>query len=414
MSRLTAGLTQRGMGFLIAGAMLCAGGLLLGQPDLTRIGVLLLALLVGAHLVGRLRPTELATDRTVRPARLGVDDAAVVTVSMRNTGNRRTSLAMAEEELPPQLGDRPRFLVPPTGVGAVRDLEYTVLPHVRGVHPLGPLRIRIQDPFGLTSVPVPAQGRGSVLVVPRIHPLASTRQLGPAVGTEGSIPHQVALRGEDDASIRGYREGDDLRRIHWPATARTGELMVRQEDRPARRRAVVLLDSRTSAHGGRGREDTFEWAVTMAASITAHVADLGYAVQLLSADASADSGVRCDDSLDDVLETLARIGKSADDELRALLHGAHSLAGSGGLVVAIVGGTQDDAARALCALRQSGGTAIAFVVDPSGRPQASGRAAATAATLSAAGWLTRSIDVSLPLALQWSAVASSTLVGAGR
>ena len=58
----------------------------------------------------------------------------------------------------------------------------------------------------------------------------------------------VALHGEDDQTVREYRDGDDLRRIHWPATARTGELMVRQEDRPAKRRAVVVLDSRSSGH----------------------------------------------------------------------------------------------------------------------------------------------------------------------
>ena len=62
-------------------------------------------------------------------------------------------------------------------------------------------------------------------------PLA-TRIIG-GLGSEGSVPHMIALHGEDDVSVREYRDGDDLRRIHWPATARTGDLMVRQEERPA-------------------------------------------------------------------------------------------------------------------------------------------------------------------------------------
>ena len=48
---------------------------------------------------------------------------------------------------------------------------------------------------------------------------AAGRPPGSGVGAEGAIPHMVALHGEDDVSIREYRDGDDLRRIHWPATA---------------------------------------------------------------------------------------------------------------------------------------------------------------------------------------------------
>ena len=89
-------------------------------------------------------------------------------------------------------------------------------------------------------------------MLPRIEPLVGGRPPGNGVGAEGEIPFMVALHGEDDQSIREYRDGDDLRRIHWPATARTGDLMVRQEDRPARRRAMILLDPRAGAHQGHG------------------------------------------------------------------------------------------------------------------------------------------------------------------
>ena len=68
--------------------------------------------------------------------------------------------------------------------------------------------------------------------------------------------------------MREYRDGDDLRRIHWPASARTSGLMVRQEDRPAKRRAVVILDCRASGHAGSGRSGSLEWCVTTAASVT--------------------------------------------------------------------------------------------------------------------------------------------------
>src|SRR3712207_8466628 len=83
---------------------------------------------------------------------------------------------------------------------------------------------------------------------------------------------------------RAYRHGDDLRKVHWRATARSGELMVRLEERPWKAQATLLLDTRSRAHlivrptpAGRraatatGPEtpppDSLEWLVEAAASI---------------------------------------------------------------------------------------------------------------------------------------------------
>lgn len=403
-------LTQRGSAFLGSGLVLLVAGILLGQPDLTRIGILVLALLTTCFVLGRLRPAQMSVDRVVVPARLAVDEQARVIVSLHNEGEHRTPIALAEEKLQPSLGDRPRFLVPATGVGQFSEVEYAIRPHVRGLHPLGPLRIWTRDPFGLTSSGRTTEGAGAVLVIPRIHPLSTGRALGRGVGSEGTIPHQVALHGEDDQAIREYREGDDLRRIHWPATARTGDLMVRQEDRPARRRAVILLDNRSGAHQGRGATSSFEWFVTMAASVGAHALDLGYAVHLLTPDPSVDSGTRNDDHLEAMLDTLARIQPGPDDGLRSVLHGAHGVTGTGGLLVALVTGMADDTTRALAALRQPGSTAIALVHVPRDSSSAdTARAGGTLASLVAAGWLAAPVTGSESPARVWGDLTGATL-----
>jgi uncharacterized protein (DUF58 family) len=229
----------------------------------------------------------------------------------------------------------------------------------------------------------------------------------------------VALHGEDDQTVREYRDGDDLRRIHWPATARTGELMVRQEDRPAKRRAVVVLDTRAVGHGGSGRSSSLEWCVTMAASVTAHVVDAGYAVHLLTADLRADTGVHHDEALPDALETLARVALGAEDGLRAVLHAANTLTSQGGLVVYVGGPVGDDDARTLSALRQPGSAGAAMVVDPeafAGRSRKgaadSARAEATLATLQSSGWMTTPVDTRTTQALAWAAVVGGQVVGA--
>lgn len=400
-------LTQRGSAFLTSGLVLLAAGVLLGQPDLTRVGVLLLSLLVICHILGHLRATEVTVHRTVLPNRISVDDTARVGLEIRNIGDQRTSWMLAEERLDPDLGDSPRLTIPPLGVGRVSTVEYTVRPPVRGLHPLGPLRIWRRDPFGLTSAAGTAPGSGALLVIPRIHPLEAGRILGRGIGDEGAIPHQVALHGEDDQAIREYRDGDDLRRIHWPATARTGSLMVRQEDRPARRRAVILLDSRAGGHRGHGASSSFEWFVTMAASVAAHAVGLGYAVHLLSADPGTDAGVRSDEDLDAMLDTLARVRVGPDDDFGAVLRAAHGITGAGGLLVALTTALDDDAGRALASLRQAGSTAIAFVHDPGTGAPGPRPAGGTVAVLHASGWLTAGISGREPPSRMWAQVTGA-------
>ncbi|HWO49994.1 MAG TPA: DUF58 domain-containing protein [Ornithinibacter sp.] len=419
MHQLRRSLTTRGAAFAGAGLVLVSAGVLLGQHDVTRVGILLLALTTIALVLVRRHGLHLDVVRTATPARVAIDERAVVTVRIRNVEPTPSPVVMAEESIDYALGDRPRFVLPSLRPGDVQDVQYTVRSHTRGVHRIGPLGVRVRDPFGLTLRTAAVSGDAEIVVLPKVVPLPHGRSLGSGIGSEGSIPHMVALHGEDDQTVREYRDGDDLRRIHWPATARTGELMVRQEDRPAKRRAVVVLDTRTAGHGGSGRSSSLEWCVTTAASVTAHVVDAGYAVHLLTADARADNGVHHDESLPEALDSLARVGLGAEDGLRAVLHAANALTSQGGLVVYIGGPVGDDDARTLSALRQPGSAGAAMVVDPeafAGRARrnaaAAGRADATLAILQASGWMTTPVDARTTPALAWAAVVGGQVVGA--
>ena len=79
-----------------------------------------------------------------------------------------------------------------------------------------------------------------------IRPLPQTHGRDPHAGAEH--PNAVARSGEDFYALRPYVVGDDLRRVHWPSTARHDELMVRQDELPWQGRATVLLDVRRGAH----------------------------------------------------------------------------------------------------------------------------------------------------------------------
>ncbi len=418
MRQLRRSLTTRGAAFTACGLVLVSSGVLLGQRDVTRVGVLLLALVAISLVLVRRHGLRLEVRRTAAPSRVAIDERAVVSVTVRNAEAMTSPVVMAEESIDYALGDRPRFVIPALRPGTSQDVQYTVRSHTRGVHRIGPLGVRVRDPFGLTMRSAAVGGQAEVVVLPRVLALPSGRSLGSGIGSEGTVPHMVALHGEDDQTIREYRDGDDLRRIHWPASARTGGLMVRQEDRPAKRRAVVLLDSRAGGHAGSGRSSSLEWCVTTAASVTAHVQQVGYAVHLLTADHGCDTGAHHDETLEAGLDTLARVTTGPDDGLRSVLHAASTVTSQGGLVVYVGGPLSDDDARALAALRQPGSAGVATVVDPASfgggrsRSSADARAATTAEVLRASGWTVTVVDARTTPAAAWSAVVGAQTVGA--
>ncbi len=421
MRTLRESLTTRGLAFLSAGAVLLVAGIGLGHEDPTRIGLLLLVLPLASSLFGRRHDLGLEVSRRASPSRVRIDEPAHVTVTVRNPGGARTPLIMAEEQLDYALGDRPRFVLPSMQPGERRDVAYSVRCHTRGRHRLGPLGVRVRDPFGLTSRSARTPGYGTILVLPRIHPLSTARALGAGVGSEGTVPHMIGLHGEDDQAIREYRDGDDLRRIHWPMTSHTGELMVRQEDRPAQRRAVVLIDTRTQAHSAGARSASLEWAVTMGASVVAHLARSGYAIHLLTADPSRDLGVAEDCELETALDSLARVEPGPDESYRSILHAASTATAQGGLVVAVLAALDDDTARGTASLRQPGSTGVAFVLDRAGF-ESSGRRAgegaspadATTATLQASGWAAVTVTGGTTPPEAWSAATTTARAAAPR
>ena len=421
MTRIRDVLTTRGRAFVAAGLTLLVGGLLLGFADITRVGVLLATLPMLAGLATRRGNDGLVVTRTVHPVRLVVDQAANVEVVFENTSERRTQLQLAEERLDFLLADRPHFVLPPMEPGEIREMDYQIRSHVRGRHRLGPLTLRVRDPFGLATIAVSLQSTTDVLVLPRIEILGSGRPSGDGIGAEGAIPHMVALHGEDDAAIRSYRDGDDLRRIHWPATAHRAELMVRQEDRPARRRAVIVMDSRAGGHQRSGTLGSFEWAVTAAASIAAHLFANGYAVHLVSSETTADGQATQTIEIDNALASLAVAQLGADQEFDEVLHWAHPLTAAGGLVVAIITDHDEDVLRRIAALRQPGGTGRLFLLDSTsfapGEPRPpTDQTLALAGLVAAAGWSTCIVGSGMTVAQAWDTVSaqSTLMIGSGR
>ncbi|HLV03188.1 MAG TPA: DUF58 domain-containing protein [Actinomycetaceae bacterium] len=388
-------LTGRGQVFLALGVVVVVIGTVLGFPDVTRTGVLLACLPVLAVVVGWRPIPQLTVLRLVEPALLPPDRPARVELTVRGRGNRLSPLQIAEEEVDPILGPAPRFLLPRMDPGERHTVVYRVSSPVRGAHRLGPLRLERRDPFGMTTAQLALPGTTQLVVLPRIEALGAQRVRSGGLGREGQVPHMVALHGDDDASIRAYRDGDDLRRVHWPTTAHRGELMVRQEDRPARRRAVLLLDTRTGPYHRAGA--AFEWAVSAVASVAVHLAEDGYAVHVVGA---GDPAVT---HLPSVLRSLAVVQPTAD-RLAPLLRDAHALTAEGAVVVAVVADSDPEALLATPAIRAPGSLGVALVLETASfAGYRSDEGTDLTSLFTAAGWRTITVREGDTVADAWGA-----------
>jgi uncharacterized protein (DUF58 family) len=337
------GLTTRGRCLLAAGAAAAFCALLLNERDLLRVAAFVILLpLLAAVAAGRARLGLSAQRRAAE--RIPVGERAAVEIAVGSHGRLPTGALLLEDGMPPALGNRPRFVIerlPRHGVV----LRYQISPVMRGVHTLGPLVARVTDPFGLAEFGRELAGHTRLVVVPAVAGLAG---LPPATsrgaGDEGAGRLRLG-QGEDDAVVRPYRHGDDLRKVHWRSTARRDELMVRVEERPWRGGTTVMLDRRANAHRGAGPASSLEWAVSMAASMCLHLLRHGHRVRLVTEDGQVLAGAAADNSADAILDALAGLQPSPTRDL------AHSPAlrrlVSGQEVLAILGGTTAESAAEL-------------------------------------------------------------------
>ncbi|ANS78284.1 hypothetical protein SGUI_0888 [Serinicoccus hydrothermalis] len=400
-------LTARGKVFAVLGVLLGVAGTFLGYEDVTRVGLALLLLPALVVLLLPRRPPQLTVSREVTPQRLTPEERGEVEVRFRNVGGR-SAVYLAEEHLDYQLGDRPRYILPRMGTGEERRLRYTVRSRHRGAYSLGPIVLRQRDPFGLVFRTLQLTSRTELLVLPRVVSLGDERLRGSSRGSEGEMPQMIALHGEDDVSIRSYRDGDELRRVHWPATAHRGELMVRQEDRPARRRAVLLLDSRAAAHPGCGVHPSYEWAVSAVASVARHLVADGFVVHLLTDGTLRDGIAGHQVELGTLMDTLARAQPEEDSRLDRLTAAASSFTSGGVLLVAAVVAHDEGELRALASIRQPGSRALAFVLDP-GKFGGGTTGDHPTGVLADAGWRTVTVGPHTEIAQAWVSLRSSAL-----
>ena len=390
-------LTTRGRSFMAAGgaAMIC--GLAIPEPDLVRVGALLVVLPLVSALTARRSRYRLSCARRLDPPRIPAGQPATVTARVENVSRLRTGVLLAEDATPYAVTPRPRFVLDEIEPGGHRELSYQLHSDVRGKFTIGPLRVRVADAFGLVEISRSFSTTSTLVVTPRIWPLPRATAASSWLGEGDGGMRTISAVGEDDAAPRQYQDGDGLHRVHWKSTARYGELMVRREEHQWRNSASVFLDSRRSAHTGAGPASSFEFAVSAAASIGAHLSGEGFAARLIT-----DAGEIAPRGIfnDTLLDMLAVITPSRTAGLGT---GTSALASAGGQLIAVAGRMSAEDARALAAARRGNAPAMALLLAVSAWA-ADGVAEDTARSaeiLSAAGWRVAVASASTPLAAAW-------------
>ncbi|MDT0202776.1 DUF58 domain-containing protein [Nocardioides sp. AE5] len=273
MGALTA-LTARGRWVLPSGLLLTAAGIGWRYPVLIGLGTVLVVLVV-AELVAIHHAPALGVRRVVSPEVVTRNEPCCG--SLHLAGRRRGGLVHTDAA--DQVDGRlvPVRLREHDGEAGTR-VDYDIPTNRRGLVDVGPVQVRRTGLSGMATTLQPAGDVVQVRVLPRRIPIAG---LAPghrrAVNATGN---SLEFGGTDLVGLHEYTVGDDLRRLHWPSSARTGTLMVREDADPSEPHVFVLLDDRASSHRD---ADWFEECVEVADALCRAAITAGSPLRLRTA-----------------------------------------------------------------------------------------------------------------------------------
>ncbi len=286
--------TTRGWVVLLIGIGIGVIAYPLGRRELLVVGVAGVLLPIVGRIVARVRRPRFEVLRVFSPPVVAAGSPVQVGVRIRNAAGSTSTVLEWNDAIPWPADAPPHRLAPiPAGPAASRVVtaSYELLPPRRGVYAIGPLVVENHDPFGMAASVAALGAQDRLVVIPAVGDLGS----GGPVLADGEGAAQLVQRratgNDDDLTTREYRAGDALRRVHWRASARHGELMVRQEEHRSHPDARLVVDTRLAGYpdaradtgetwDASSSSDAFEWVVRMAASLGMHLEANGFEVAI--------------------------------------------------------------------------------------------------------------------------------------
>lgn len=304
-----------------------------GSVVYARLVYVFLLLLVGGYVWAALALRGLRIRRSSRLRRLSVGDIFEEQFEVVNTTRQPCLWLEVENASPLPNAEGSRLL---TGIGGRERRSYVARTWLtrRGAFALGPTIVRSGDPFGLFAAHKEVAVAETLVVLPMSVPI-KTFPPPPGILPGGKAVRRKTMDVTPHASgVREYVPGDPMKRIHWPSTVRRGRFMVKEFEQDPQADIWLFLDAYAGVHVGRPVQealtfkvdqwlqkrpqvklpcDTFEYAVSAAASLAQHFLKQQRAVGLTCAAGrltvvSADRGDRQIGKIMEMLAFLEPVG----------------------------------------------------------------------------------------------------------
>ena len=342
-----------------------AAAWLLGSTALVILGFGLGLATLAASFWARLVTNGLTVER--RPVEGPPVEGDPLLLEAQLDGRRRLASRVEWRDRLGTLGEADA-LVGPDGRARIR-LESVP----RGRHRLGPGRLRVTDPLGLTRVEIIVDRESTVTVRPRVPQLDT---LFTETGAWGEGGRRALVRrpsGLEPHGVREYQEGEPLRAVHWPTSARRGELMVRELEDAPRDSIAVVLDVEVGAVAGVRGDSSLDDSIRAAAGIVrTHALRSRRALLVIGAPQPGVHSVRsAGRDWDEAVDALAAVEPAAATPLRDLVAARGPLGSVPELVV--ITARPEVVADALVARTAVGRSSALVAVDAptyAGRPPA--------------------------------------------
>ncbi len=322
--------TLRGWAALGASFALAVLWIGFGERLLLALAVFLVASVAFGVLYVRSSAPRARLTRRISPIQVHDGERAIVQLSL--VSSRRLHAAIVED-IVHSLGTA-SFVAERVDESEPMAARYEVLCKPRGVYKVGPATLRVRDAMALAESVSTGKRADRLVVYPTVEQLAGL----PVV--RGQDPNVNSARanfshsgGDDFFTLREYQRGDDMRRVHWPSSARRDELMIKQLEMPWQSRALVLLDVRAESYT---TPDSFEHAVRGAASAMRHLYRHGFNPTLWSGK-SRGTPVSTAQAYDLAMEELATVQTNPELDFSALMRRLRREGLAGGALVMVTG-----------------------------------------------------------------------------
>lgn len=310
------------MAFVLAGALLRQMNLL----------ILLFGLMAGPlYLNWRMVVFSLRRIGVVRsaPKFLAAGEKLVVDLRVTNESKRSVSWAVrVEDKLSsnslPGTVLRPRLLFNRVGGGETVTESYEGVIPARGKYRLGPLKVSTRFPLGLVRRTVIHRTLDEVTVYPRLGRLAPAwkERLQEAYHGSRPVKRQQGLMEGDFHALRGYRDGDSMRWIHWRTTARRGFPMVKQFEQQRHHDLALMLDLWMPVEPSSADLENVELAISFAATVVSDLCHRGSSQLLLGTggrEVDVTRGPASRGLFLEIMEHLATVTAGSNEQLPQLL-----------------------------------------------------------------------------------------------